>query len=652
MNEPLVVREAPASYQVAPESQGVRPSYKQTEVGVIPEDWEVAPLSLLIDSLDAGVSVNSVEKDKDIYAHDESILKTSCVLGGKFLPEEHKQILPHDIHRAKLNPRKGSIIFSRMNTPALVGECGYVDRDYPNLFIPDRLWMTRLEGTHSSCAKWLAYLLSFGSFNRAIKDTATGTSGSMKNISKGSLLSVHVPLPTKAEQEAIAEALSDADALIESLEQLIAKKRHLKQGAMQELLFPKDGWVEKRLGSTATLKARIGWQGLTTAEYLETGDYYLVTGTDFKGGYIDWSHCHYVERSRYKQDKNIQLRRHDVLVTKDGTIGKVALVNHLDKPATLNSGVFVIRPIDGAFHPDFFYYLLCSNVFSEFLTQLSAGSTINHLYQKDFVTFNYKTPITIEEQTAIATLLSDMDAEITALEAKLTKARQVKQGMMHNLLTGKVRLVKPSVVKDKQHVPMSGNSAARNTTEKAHNWQINEAVVISMLADRFGKPDFPLGRKRYTKLSYLLHRKAEREAQGYLKKAAGPYNPKTKYAGPEKIAQEKGYVRYHDTGKYKGFIAAENIEQAKAYFAKWYGAEIAAWLEQFRRSSNDELERLATVDMAMQELHRQGKTGDVAGVRALIASEPEWLQKLERTVFSDAGIAAAIAQSQTLFGSY
>lgn len=130
-------------------------------------------------------------------------------------------------------------------------------------------------------------------------------------------------------------------------------------------------------------------------------------------------------------------------MTKDGTIGKVALISDLPRPATLNSGVFVIRPIEDAFHPEFFYYLLCSNVFTEFLTQLSAGSTINHLYQKDFVNFIYRTPTTINEQTAIATILSDMDADIAALEEKLAKARAIKQGMMQVLLTGRIRLMKP-----------------------------------------------------------------------------------------------------------------------------------------------------------------------------------------------------------------
>jgi type I restriction enzyme S subunit len=285
---------------------------------------------------------------------------------------------------------------------------------------------------------FLYYVFSSSEHQEIIRQNTVQTG--VPHINLGILRSIPVQRPPLAEQKAIAEALSDADALIESLEQLIAKKRQIKQGAMHELLRPKDRWVEKRLGNTAVLKARIGWQGLTTAEYLDSGNFYLVTGTDFKDGYIDWNNCHYVDESRYKQDKNIQLREHDVLVTKDGTIGKVALVNYLAMPATLNSGIFVIRPVEDAFHPEFFFYLISSNVFTEFLHQLSAGSTINHLYQKDFVNFIYKTPMTAAEQTAIARILSDMDAEIAALQEKLAKARQLKQGMMQELLTGRIRL--------------------------------------------------------------------------------------------------------------------------------------------------------------------------------------------------------------------
>jgi type I restriction enzyme S subunit len=186
---------------------------------------------------------------------------------------------------------------------------------------------------------------------------------------------------------------------------------------------------------------------------------------------------------------------------------------------------------------------------------------------------------------------------------------------------------------------------------KPHSWAFNEAVVISTLAKHFGKEEFPLGRKRYTKLSYLLHRHVERQAEGYLKKAAGPYNPKTKYGGPERIALESGYIREHKSGPYTGFVAGHNITLAEGYFEKWYGPDAIQWLEQFRFKKNDDLELLATVDMAAVELCTIGKNVDVAGVKGVIRGHPEWQAKLDRPVFSDANIARAIQISRQLFES-
>jgi len=195
-------------------------------------------------------------------------------------------------------------------------------------------------------------------------------------------------------------------------------------------------WKELNLGDSAILKARIGWQGLTTAEYLDTGNYYLITGTDFKNGFIDWDNCVFVEKNRYDQDRNIQVQVGDVLVTKDGTIGKVAFVDKVPKPTTLNSGVFVIRPKNKAFDTKYFYYVLMSNHFADFLSRLTAGSTISHLYQKDFVHFNFPLP-PLPEQKAIAQVLSDIDNLIQVIEKKLAKKRAIKQGTMQKLLTPK-----------------------------------------------------------------------------------------------------------------------------------------------------------------------------------------------------------------------
>lgn len=141
------------------------------------------------------------------------------------------------------------------------------------------------------------------------------------------------------------------------------------------------------------------------------------------------------------QDPNIQVSNGDLLLTKDGTIGKVAYISDLNRPATLNSGVFVVKPITDAYTAHFMFYVLESSVFKEFLQQLSAGSTINHLYQKDLVKFDLYVPPTTEEQEAIAGILFDMDLDIYKLEEKLSKYQKIKLGMMDELLTGKVRLV-------------------------------------------------------------------------------------------------------------------------------------------------------------------------------------------------------------------
>jgi len=174
-------------------------------------------------------------------------------------------------------------------------------------------------------------------------------------------------------------------------------------------------------------------------EYLDTGTKMLVTGTDFNAGTVNWSSCYYVSDWRYQQDQNIQLKEGDVLVTKDGTIGKVGYVKELPIPATLNSGIFVIRPKNEAFSPKFLFYILTSRLFDDFIRAITAGSTITHLYQRDFVNFSFYAP-SKEEQVSISNILSDMDAEISALEQRLEKTRQIKKGMTQELLTGRTRL--------------------------------------------------------------------------------------------------------------------------------------------------------------------------------------------------------------------
>lgn len=392
--------------------------YKQTEIGFIPEDWNCAAAKYLMrietgsrnteHKTDAGKYPFFVRSQKiehiDTYHYDcEAVLTAGDGVGtGKVF---HHYIGKFDAHQR---------VYVMSDFKGITGRFFY------NYFSEN-----------------------FG--NEVSKYTAKS---SVDSVRRDMIAEMLIPTPPIPEQERIAEALSDVDSMISSLEKLIAKKKAVKQGAMQELLTGKkrlpgfDGeWNKINLAKKSKIKARIGWQGLTTNEYLDSGYSYLVTGTDFVNGKIDWDNCHYVAKDRFDQDKNIQIQNDDILITKDGSLGKTALVKGLDKPATLNSGVFVIRPIQESYDPAFVYYILSSFVFKDFLDHLSAGSTIIHLYQKDISKFEFLIPPTIEEQTAIASILSDMDNEIESLEQKLTKARQIKQGMMQQLLTGKIRLV-------------------------------------------------------------------------------------------------------------------------------------------------------------------------------------------------------------------
>lgn len=393
----------------------VKPGYKQTEVGEIPEDWHLLPLGSLCEVVAGRDLIKSEFSQIDDLNHPFPIYSNALTNKGLY---GYSSSYQYDSDKITVTARGD------------IGHAIYRDSKFSAI--------GRLLVLSSKKPLNLRYLSEF--INNNVEFALESTGVPQLTAPQISKYFVAFP-PTKAEQDAIAEVLRNVDSYIESLEQLVTKKRQIKQGALQELLRPKEGWIEKRLGSTASLKARIGWQGLTTSEYMNDGDYFLVTGTEFKDGYVEWSNCHFVTEARYKQDKNIQLREQDVLVTKDGTIGKVAFVNYLEKPATLNSGVFVIRPINNAFHSEFFYYLLTSDIFIKFLNQLSAGSTINHLYQKDFVNFVYRTPKKIDEQETIATILRDLDEEISLLEVKLNKARQIKQGVMQALLTGRMRLI-------------------------------------------------------------------------------------------------------------------------------------------------------------------------------------------------------------------
>ena len=178
-----------------------------------------------------------------------------------------------------------------------------------------------------------------------------------------------------------------------------------------------EGWDVKKIKHRCYVKGRVGWKGLKFSEFLLTGYSYLVTGTDFEGGKVNWEGCYHIDKDRYEEDPYIQLQENDLLITKDGTIGKLAIINKLEKPACLNSGIFVIRSVNKDFSTRYLYWVLMSNIFSQFNKYTSYGSTIQHLYQNVFTEFSFGFP-SLEEQIAITNFLDRKTAEIDALIAQ------------------------------------------------------------------------------------------------------------------------------------------------------------------------------------------------------------------------------------------
>ena len=267
---------------------------------------------------------------------------------------------------------------------------------------------------------FLFYVVSGTSFKEYLNSILS--TGAQPNISPKQINKFSFKKPPLEEQKAIADTLMTFDKHIENLEKLIEKKKMIRDGAVEDLMTGEtrfDGfegkWEKVEFNDVIVPKARIGWQGLKKDEYLQSGYSYLISGTDFNQGTISFDKISYVTKERYDLDINIQVNSGDVLVTKDGTIGKVAIVPRIDRKATLNSGVFVFKT-NKKLTRNFLYWILRSSIFEKFIDDLSAGSTIKHLYQKDLKRFSFYIPKDMNEQKVISSNLKSMDEEIENLE--------------------------------------------------------------------------------------------------------------------------------------------------------------------------------------------------------------------------------------------
>jgi len=397
----------------------VRPGYKQTAVGVIPEDWDVCRLSALV----ASGPKNGYSGRSGKEARGTPTLSLAATSSGRIILDEQTvkrldETLDPD---SEIFLKPGDVLVQRSNTSELVGTTAIFCGPSGVYAYPDLMMRLRFKATET--AHWFWRYANSANGRRYFVSVAAGSTGTMPKISGDKLRNMPLPLAKPPEQRAIAKVLSDVDALLGGLERLIAKKRDLKQAAMQQLLTGQTRlpgfsgeWEVKRLGEIAHIK----------------------TGSRNNEDKIDGGEYPFFVRS--ENVERIDSYSHDceaILVPGEGRIGDI--FHYINGRFDVHQRVYAITRFGPGMFAKFVHLYMAMN-FGAWAIQNTVKATVDSLRLPTFQTFKMKVPPTKEEQTAIATVLSDMDAEIAALEARRDKTRALKQGMMQELLTGRIRL--------------------------------------------------------------------------------------------------------------------------------------------------------------------------------------------------------------------
>ncbi|MDL1981976.1 MAG: restriction endonuclease subunit S [Deltaproteobacteria bacterium] len=397
----------------SPVHNQVKAGYKQTEIGVIPEDWDVVSMGTVGESI-----IGLTYSPNDVSEYGTLVLRSSNVQNNQ-LAYKNNVFVDMDLPSRVIVKEDDILICVRNGSKQLIGKCALIDKKATGSAFGAFMSIYR-----SEYSRFIFFVFQYSIIQGQINEVMGAT---INQITNKDLAAFKIPLPpnNKAEQTAIASVLSDADALIQSLEKLIAKKRLIKQGAMQKLLKPKEGWVVKKLGEIVDINMG---QSPDSKNYNISG----------KGLSLIQGNADIENRKSFKRVWTTQITKtckaDDLIMTVRAPVGSIGIASD---NSCIGRGVcsFEITDVER----NFLYHLM---IFRESDWKiLEQGSTFTSANSNQISNFELSVPRRKSEQTRIATILSDMDAEIFALETKLSKHKQIKQGMMQELLTGKIRLV-------------------------------------------------------------------------------------------------------------------------------------------------------------------------------------------------------------------
>lgn len=421
-------------------SATVRAGYRQTEVGVIPEEWLFGELGELNPIVTSG-SRGWAKYYSDLGAAFLRITNLSREsIYVDFTDLKLVRLPQNDTEGLRTQLQVGDLLIS---ITADIGIIGYVDSKVPTpAYINQHIALLRFDKTKIN-TKFVSYFLASEKPQRGFR--AGTDQGAKAGMNLSGVRKIRAILPPIPEQHAIATALSDVDALLAKLDALVSKKRDLKQATMQQLLTGKtrlpgfsEEWQHRKIGLQIDLLTGFPFPSI---QYAKSG-VRLLRGSNVKRGATDWHEDLVQFWPTITQDiKRYELEADDLVIAMDGSlVGRsYARLTSADLPAVLLQRVARIR--SKAIDVGLLAQLVGSEQFVKYCDSVKTVTAIPHISAANILDFEVTLAPSIEEQTAIATILSDMDAELVALEARRDKTRALKQGMMQELLTGRIRLV-------------------------------------------------------------------------------------------------------------------------------------------------------------------------------------------------------------------
>lgn len=413
----------------------LKKGYKQTEVGVIPEDWEVRSFGKLY----AEPSRNGIYKTEEFQGRGTRIVNMGEMFGFDFISDQEMSRISLTTKEIAVSGlQDGDLLFGRRSVvPAGAGKCSLVLEPDEPLTFESSIIRVRLKQTEAY-PLYYYYFFASSTGRGTMSTIISGTN--IKGIRASELRELKIPQPPPPEQESIAEALSDADALIESLEQLIAKKRDLKQAAMQELLTGKKRlpsfhgkWEVKRLGEVAKIQRGASPRPIDSPVWFDDNSligWVRISDVTCSGMFLR-------ETTQRLSPLGIQhsrpVAKGSLIMSICATVGR-PIITKIN--VCIHDGFVVFDNIQA---DQLFLYYVLKWIEPDWSKHGQTGSQMN--LNTGLITGTQISVPPPAEQTAIATILSDMDADLATLEAKLEKYKKIKQGMMSELLTGRIRLV-------------------------------------------------------------------------------------------------------------------------------------------------------------------------------------------------------------------